>query len=91
MREQPSQREQTHQCLGVGRRKRDRKYIKKDQTETLMLNNSIIELKISLENFKSRLNQAEQRTIKLKEKTLEKIQGVKISKKRKEYKNLKNL
>ena len=71
--------------------KKDRKYIKKDQTETLMLNNSIIELKISLENFKSRLNQAEQRTIKLKEKTLEKIQGVKISKKRKEYKNLKNL
>lgn len=70
---------------------KDRKYIKKDQTETLMLNNSIIELKISLENFKSRLNQAEQRTIKLKEKTLEKIQGVKISKKRKEYKNLKNL
>lgn len=62
---------------------KDRKYIKKDQTETLMLNNSIIELKISLEKFNSRLNQAEQRTIKLKDKTLEKIQGVKISKKKK--------
>ena len=30
MREEPSQREQTHQCLGVGRRKGDRKYIKKE-------------------------------------------------------------
>ena len=49
-----------------------------------MLKNSIIELKISLEKFNSRLNQAEERTIKLKDKTLEKIQGVKISKKRKE-------
>ena len=65
-------------------RQRHRKYIKKDQTETSMLKNSIIELKISLEKFNSRLNQAEERTIKLKDKTLEKIQGVKISKKRKE-------
>lgn len=50
---------------------------------TKMLRNSIIELKISLEKFNSRLNQGEERTIKLKDKTLEKIQGVKISKKKK--------
>ena len=45
-----------------------------------MLKNSIVKLKISLEKFNSRLNQAEERTIKLKDKTLEKIQGVKVSK-----------
>lgn len=58
---------------------KDRKYIKKDQTETFnAVTIQIIKQVLSLEKFKSRLNQrAEQRTVKLRTRHW-KIQGVKF-------------
>lgn len=52
-----------------------------------MLKNAITKLKISLEQFNSRLNQVEERTGKLKDKPLEKkFKGVKILKEKKRVK-----